>query len=78
MARATRKAGRGRNGLTSAFRPLVGAAVLVGIVRGVEHVWERVRGVRPAQEHTTVARLVHATLLTQALRLARRFGLPDD
>jgi hypothetical protein len=78
MGRRARHArrGRGPTGVPAALAPLLGAAVLVGAVRGLEQAWLRVRGVRPAQEESLAARLVHATLLTQALRLAGRFGLP--
>ena len=60
----------------AAYAPLIGSAVLVGAVRGVETLWLRIRGVRPTQETSTGAHLVHATLLSGALRLAHRSGLP--
>jgi hypothetical protein len=62
--------------LPAASAPFVGSAVLVGAVRGVETLWMRIRGVRPMEETTTGARLVHAALLTGALILAERVGLP--
>ncbi len=74
-----RRRGAGRRTLgrvPAAYAPLIGSAVLVGAVRGVETLWLRIRGVRPTQETSTGAHLVHAALLTGALRLAHRSGLP--
>jgi len=74
---AGRRTGRDRRSLRlPAAAPLVGSAVLVAAVRGVETLWVRLRGVRPTQETTTGARLLHAVLLTGALALAHRAGLP--
>jgi hypothetical protein len=72
-------AGSGRllGRVPAAAAPLVGAAVLVGAVRGVDALWLRIRGVRPTQERTTGARLLHAALLSAALTLAQRSGLPQ-
>jgi len=64
-----------RSRVPGAIAPLVGSAVLVGAVRGVEALWVRIRGVHPTVETTTGARLMHAALLTGALALARRSGL---
>jgi len=76
MARRRTAKGRTSSRSPAAYAPLVGSAVLVGVVRGIEALWVRTRGVRPTEESTTAARLVHAALLTGALRLAYRTGLP--
>jgi len=75
MVRRSASTGRVSSRVPGAIAPLVGAAVLVGAVRGVETLWVRIRGVRPTEETTIGARLTHAALLTGALTLARRSGL---
>jgi hypothetical protein len=74
MARG--RGGRSGSRVSGALAPLLGAAVLVVVVRAVESTWVRARGVPASEESSTGARLTHAVLLSSALSLARRFGLP--
>ena len=80
--------------LPKELRPLVGGMLLVAAVRTVDAVWRRVTGrptpvetppaggpdaSPPSTDPSAVRdRLLYATLLSGALRLARRMGLPKD
>jgi hypothetical protein len=80
MARPTRQGGRGRRRaalVPRAIAPLVGAAVLVASARVIDAAWRRTRGMSAAEDDSVSGRLLHASLLGAALRLAERLGLPD-
>lgn len=79
--------------LPGPLRSVVGGLVLVGSIRIIDTSWRRVTG-RPTPTSDPVAgepsahradearglrdRVVYALLLTGAMRLARRLGLPRD
>lgn len=90
MAHRGRRRRSGSAAVPKELRPIVGGVVLVVTLRTIDMLWRRVTG-RPtpleaadtagsAAAEPSVARdrLVYATLLSGALRLARRTGLPKD
>jgi hypothetical protein len=80
---------RRRSSVPRPLQPLLGGALLVGVVRAIDAVWTRTTGRRPplpmdgpepiddAAPGVVRDRLVYALLLGGALRLAKRVGLKD-
>lgn len=80
MARPTWQGGIGRRRATlvpRAIASLVGAAVLVASARTIDAAWRRTRGMSAAEDDSVSGRLLRASLLGAALRLAQRLGLPE-
>jgi hypothetical protein len=92
MARSGDTGRRRTTGIPKALRPIVGGIALVGSVRLIDAAWRRVTG-RPVPTDQPPAgdpsgpaddaglvrdRVAYSLLLSAAMRLARRLGLPED